>query len=238
MSTGSGLLKGALAVGVCCLTCGVTQAASIDWNAWTSATGGTIAPDSIGVTFAIAGTGSVDNLVSNYPSYTPTTTYADGTVVNNAPVSADGIIQLAGGNTNVNTVTFSKPVVNPVMAIWSLGSGGTTAQFDFISATPMLVSGGPSAEYGGKSITISGNDVSGAEGNGTIQFIGTFTSLSWTNPAYEFWYGFDVGAAGVGSSGAPSGVPEPSTLALFGAALLPFAASLWRRGRRYGLPAG
>ena len=168
MSARSGLLKGALAAGACWLTCGVTQAASIDWNAWTSATGGTIVPDSLGVTFAIAGTGSVDNLLSNYPSYTPTTTYANGTVVNNAPVSADGIIQLAGGNTNVNTVTFSKPVVDPVMAIWSLGSGGASAQFDFINATPVLVSGGPSTEYGGKSITLSGNDVFGAEGNGTV----------------------------------------------------------------------
>jgi hypothetical protein len=228
MSTVSGVLKGALVAGACGLTCGVTQAAPIDWNAWTSATGGTIAPDSVGVAFAIAGTGSVDNLVSNYPSYTPTTTYADGTIVNKAPTSGDGIIQLVGGNTNVNTVTFSKPVVNPVMAIWSLGNGGAQAQFDFISATPVLVSGGPSAEYGGTSITISGNDVFGAEGNGTVQFIGTFSSLSWTNPVAENWYGFDVGIAGVGSPG----VPEPSTLALFSISLLPFVARLWHRGRR------
>ncbi len=228
MNTVSGVFKGALAVGACWLTCGVTQAAPIDWNAWTSATGGTIAPDSVGVSFAIAGTGSIDNLVANYPSYTPTTTFADGVVVNNAPVSADGIIQLMGGNTNVNTVTFSKPVVNPVMAIWSLGAGGNPAQFDFMNATPVLVSGGPSAEYGGSSITISGNNVLGSEGNGTVQFMGTFTSLSWTNPKAEFWYGFDVGIAGVGTTG----VPEPSTLALFSIAFLPLAVSLRRRGRR------
>jgi len=231
MNTLSGILKGALAAVACSLTCGVTQAAPIDWNAWTSAMGGTIAPDSVGVTFAIAGTGSVDNLVPNYPNYTPTTTFADGVVVNNAPVRADGIIQLVGGNANVNTVTFSKPVVNPVMAIWSLGAGGNQAQFDFMNATPVLVAGGPSAEYGGGSITISGNDVLGAEGNGTVRFIGTFTSLSWTNPVAENWYGFDVGIAGVGGGG--SGVPEPSTLALFSIALVPLAASLCRRGRRY-----
>ena len=230
MSTLSAGLKGALGAAACCLACGVTQAAPIDWNAWTSATGGTITPDSVGVAFSIAGTGSVDNLILNYPSYTPTGTFADGTVVNNAPVSTDNIIQLVGGNTNVNTVTFSKPVVNPVMAIWSLGNGGAAARFDFINATPVLVTGGPSAEYGGSSITISGMDVSGAEGNGTVQFIGTFTSLSWTNPVAENWYGFDVGIAGIGSS---SGVPEPSTLALFSIALVPFAASLCRRGRRY-----
>ena len=236
MSTRSRTIKGTCAAGALALTCVVAQAAPIDWNAWTSATGGTIAPDSVGVTFAIAGTGSVNNLVPNYPSYTPTTTFADGTVVNNAPVPADAIIQLVGGNTNVNTVTFSKPVVNPVMAIWSLGAAGTQASFDFISVTPVFVSGGPSAEYGGSAITISGNDVLGAEGNGTVQFIGTFTSLSWTNPTFEDWYGFNVGIAGVGGS---VGAPEPSTLALFGIALLPFAATFWRRGRRFAqAPAG
>jgi hypothetical protein len=233
MSVASVILKGALAVGACCLTYGVTQAAPIDWNAWTSSGAGSIAPDSVGVTFAIAGAGSLDNLVSNYPSYTPTSTFADGTIVANAPTSADGIIQLAGGNTNINTITFSKPVVNPVMAIWSLGAGNAPAEFDFINATPMFVSGGPSAEYGGSAITISGDNVLGTEGNGTVQFIGTFTSLSWTNPKFEFWYGFDVGIAGVGGGG--SGVPEPSTLALLSLACVPLALTLWRRGRRGAL---
>ena len=46
---------------------------------------------------------------------------------------------------------------------------------------------------------------SGLEGNGTLQFNGTFTSLTWTNPQYEYWYGFTVGAAGV---------PEPATWAM------------------------
>jgi hypothetical protein len=235
MSAVSATLKSALAAGAYWLTCGVAQAAPIDWNAWSSSSSGSIAADSVGVTFAIAGTGSVDNLVSNYPSYTPTSTFADGTTVSNPPSSADGIIQLAGGNTNVNTLTFSKPVVNPVMAIWSLGAGGAPAEFDFVSATPMFVSGGPSAEFGGSAITISGDNVLGNEGNGTVQFIGTFTSLSWTNPKSEFWYGFDVGIAGVGGGGG-SGVPEPSTLALLSIACVPFGLRLWRR-RRGPMPA-
>ena len=236
MSTRSRTIKGTCAAGALALTCVVAQAAPIDWNTWTSASGGMIAPDSVGVTFAIAGTGSLNNLVPNYPSYTPTTTFADGTVVNNAPFHGNGIIRLEGGNTNVNTVTFSNPVVNPVMAIWSLGAAGTPASFDFINVTPVFVSGGPSAEYGGSAITISGNDVLGSEGNGTVQFIGTFTSLSWTNPQAEYWYGFNVGIAGVGGS---VGAPEPSTLALFGIALVPLVVTFWRRGRRFApAPAG
>ena len=54
-------------------------------------------------------------------------------------------------------------------------------------------------------LLVVGNVVSGQEVNGTIQFQGTFTSLTWTNPQFENWYGFNVGFQSV----AP--VPEPAT---------------------------
>jgi hypothetical protein len=200
-------LKATVAAAACSFLIGAAHAGTIDWNAWTSATSGMISADSVAVTFSAGG--STDNLVPNYPSYTPASTWADGTIVSNAPTSTDGIIQLTGGNTNINAVSFSTPVVDPVMAIWSLGAGGREASFDFTDATPTFVTGGPSAEYGGSAISVSGNDVTGIEGNGTIQFIGTFSQISWTNPSYENWYGFDVGIAGVSPS-----VPEPGSLAL------------------------
>lgn len=205
-------LKAALAAVACTFLIGSAHAGPIDWNAWNSATGGSIAADSVTVTFSAGG--STDNLVSGYPSYTPSSTWADGTIVDNAPVSADGIIQLTGGNANINTVSFSTPIVNPVMAIWSLGASGIPASFNFIDATPILVAGGPSAEYGGSTISVSGNEVTGREGNGTIEFSGTYSQISWTNPSYEYWYGFDVGIAGVSS------VPEPGSLALLAVGLL------------------
>jgi len=202
------LNKIAIAMGL--IACTSAHASLIDWNTWSSATSGNIAADSVTVSFSAGG--STDNLVSGYPTYTPTSTYADGTIVNNAPTSSNGIIQLTGGNRNINTITFSNPVVNPVMAIWSLGQGGIQARFDFINATPTFVAGGPSAEYGGSPILVSGNSVLGNEGNGTVQFIGTFTDISWLNPVYENWYGFNVGIAGV----APTiPAPEPSEIALF-----------------------
>ena len=46
--------------------------------------------------------------------------------------------------------------------------------------------------------------MSGAEGNGVVQFAGTFASLSWTN-TFEDYYAFTVGV---------SEVPEPASLAL------------------------
>ena len=187
------------------------QAAPIDWNTWTSSGTGTIT--TTGGPIAVGFTGPTHNLIPGYPSYTPNSTFADGVVVDNAPTAANGIIQLFGGSDAINTVTFSTPVVNPVMALWSLGQGGIDAKFVF-SATPTFVSGGPSAEYAGQSIAVVGNTVSGSEGNGTVQFIGTFSSISWTNPVYENWYGFDVGIAGVATP-----VPEPETYALMMAGL-------------------
>lgn len=144
----------------------------------------------------------------------------------NGPSSTNGIVVLNGGNTNVQTITFSTPVVDPVMAIWSLGEGGINASFDFTNATPVFVAGGVSVEYGGSSIVVSGSDVSGTEGNGTVQFIGTYSSISWTNPTFENWYGFDVGVAGV------SAVPEPGSMGLLLAGLTLVGLAARRRQKR------
>jgi len=89
------------------------------------------------------------------------------------------------------------------MAIWSLGQPGLTASFNFLQ-TPTFVTGGPNADYGGAPISVNGNIVSGAEGNGTIQFLGTFSSLSWINRTFENWYAFTVGTQ-------VAAVPEPSS---------------------------
>ena len=196
------VLNSTLAAVMFVFVCTSAHAAVISWNTWDTATSGTI--NSTAVIFSAGG--STDNLVSGYPTYTPSSTFADGSVVDNAPVSGNNIIQLTGGNANINTVTFSTPVVNPVMAIWSLGDSGASASFDFIGVTPVFVSGGPSDQYGGSSISISGDSVIGAEGNGTVQFHGTYSSISWTNPVNEGWYGFNVGA---------SPVPLPSAMLLF-----------------------
>jgi hypothetical protein len=121
-------------------------------------------------------------------------------------------MQLSGGTTALNTLTFSTPIVNPVFSIWSLGSAGAQASFDFIGLTPVFVAGGTNAEYGGSAISVSGNTVYGREGNGTIEFMGTFSSFQWTNPLYEYWYGFNVGVADVGTT---TPVPEPGQALLF-----------------------
>jgi hypothetical protein len=100
---------------------------------------------------------------------------------------------LAGGSTQVNKITFSAPVQNPVLAIWSLGRPGSNAKFVFPNQPFSIQSGGPNINFGGDTITSIGNTVNGQEGNGTIQFLGTYSTITWRNPIQEVWYGFTVG---------------------------------------------
>ncbi len=197
-------------------------AGPIDWASWSGISTGTTT-GAASAAFGASGitatySGELQNFFGNYPSYNPSGTFSGG-AVGNAPPSANGIIQVFGGsNAGVNTLTFSQAVLNPVMAIWSLGQGGINAQFAFNTAFT-IESGGPSAEYGGASITSVGNTVFGSEGNGTIQFTGSVTSISWANPVAENWYGFTVGTA-------VQAIPEPETYALMlaGLAALGFVA--------------
>jgi hypothetical protein len=164
------------------------------------------------IDFAPAGT------VKNY--WAPDSSFIGGTVTT-SPSTVGGLIALQGLYTGINTITFNSPIVDPVIAIWSLGSLGLNpkqASFLF-SQTPTVEAGGPNSQYGGSPITVLGNTVSGYEGNGVVQFTGTFTTLDWTNTP-EFWYAFHVGTAGGTTS-----VPEPTTMLLLGLALIGLAGA-------------
>ena len=137
-------------------------------------------------------------------------TYTSSTV-SNLPSPDNSYITLTGYPNLTNTLTFSQPITNFVMAIASLGAGGVglSASYNFDSA-PVLLSHG-SGHWGSEysPLSVSGNVVSGIEGNGTIQFNGTFTSLSWTTPTDEYYSAFTIGATSVAAP-----VPEPSSGAL------------------------
>ena len=194
------------------------NAATTQWTQWSSTyvTGSTFSTDpAAGSAFGVLGgvtvtySGDLEGVLFEFPSWTPASTWTGGPV-DSAPATADGIVQLFGpwyGNPVLtDTVTFSSPVTDPVIAIYSLGAPGWTASFDF-DQTPTIVAGGSSAEYSGSSLFYgpTPNIVLGAEGNGSVVFYGTYSSISWTNPNYEDWYGFTVGD-----------IPEASTWVMLG----------------------
>ncbi|HWY85335.1 MAG TPA: Ig-like domain-containing protein, partial [Gemmataceae bacterium] len=178
--------------------------ASIAWADWTSAETGLPGSAKATVTLANASTISVTysgevtfaNTSTGTQYWTPTTTYTSKTYTN--PPSSTDIIALTGGNTIVNMLTFSTPVTNPVFAIVSLGGSGFSASYNFNEPFSILGSG---VGYWGSPGTLfqsPGNILIGAEGDGTIQFQGTYSSISWTVPTKEYWSGFTIGIPDAG----------------------------------------
>ena len=200
----------------------VAHADTIGWTTWSTITAGNpgSATGTIGsVTVTYSGQTSGP---TNTPSWTPTSTFTGG-VVGNAPPHAP-TIQLEGttaGTPVINeTISFSSTVVDPIFAIWSLGQGGEPASFDFSSKAGqpfILLGGGPSTEYGGSALTSSGSVVSGSEGNGLVEFLGSYDSITFTTPQYENYYAFTVGFDETATN--PPTVPEPATLSLLGLGL-------------------
>jgi hypothetical protein len=207
----------------------------IAWTDWTSFTAGTTngtatgTIGSVGVSYSgqVLSNSNTNNTAGGV-SWGPASTFSGGSISNPPPFR--DIITLQGGTgTGTNTIRFSTPVVDPVMAIWSLGAPGALASFVFTASEPFTIqSGGPSNEFAGSSITQSGNVVNGVEGNGTIRFSGTFSEITWTNPQSEFFYGFTTGIAG-----AVSPVPEPSTWLLVASVIGLLWLCYGRRLRRW-----
>jgi hypothetical protein len=116
------------------------------------------------------------------------------TRVLNGPPACD-LIQLTGGSSSRYEITFSEPIKDPIMPVLSLGSPGTPAVYDF-DRQFQVVSTGIGYFSGGVLRTFQadpGEVLYGAEGHGTIRFIGSFSTFSWTAPRSEVWHGFTLG---------------------------------------------
>jgi hypothetical protein len=139
--------------------------------------------------------------------WTPAATY-QSSAVENAPPTSD-IIQLAGGENETYTVDLSQPIVDPIMAIVSLGASGAPITYNFDSPFTIVSQG--TDDWGGSSTSLAqlpGNVLQGAEGSGVIQFIGTYSRFSWTVPSPESWHGFTFGiltSAALYDGGGPDG---------------------------------
>ncbi len=196
-----------------CLVLGIAGGAGADmvyWTDWSSVTYGTpgsatgtmnIPGNSVDVTYrgeAVNGGYAGD---WNYPG-----TYSLPGVVDNTPTPAGESIMLNGGSQTVNTITFSTAVVDPVIAVQSVGNGGNIAMYDFSDSFSIVQQGG--GHWGGNASSLwqVGDDLYGKEGNGIIQFSGTFTSISWTVPDGEWYHMFTVGAPDVAAVPLPGGI--------------------------------
>ena len=170
------------------------------------------------VTFA-----QINNIGTNY--YNLPTDFT-GSVVANAP--GPDIIALQEASAFTDTLTFSQPLVNPVIDIVSLGAGNTVG-YNF-NATPIILSQGTD-DWGGcdTCLSVSGNTVDGAEGTGAVEFVGSYSSIAWTPTGGEYWNGVTVGAAAIGTGGGTTATPEPGSLLLVGSGITGLVGMLRRR---------
>jgi hypothetical protein len=135
-----------------------------------------------------------------------------------------GLIGVLGNTNLVQTITFSAPVVNPLMAIESLGNANLPVTLNFGDETFQVLTDGAGVFGNGSSIPgigESGTALIGREFNGVILFQGTFSKIDWTIQSGENYHVFTIGSAGT--------VPVPASLPLLGSALAGLALRLRRR---------
>lgn len=213
-----------------CLAAGLTAAPGAFGQTYADLTSGTT-----GTAGTVTGAIGSDGLTYNGDVYgfqasnsggtnpwVPTSTYTSATVPN-APT--DGAI-IAINDNGPDSLTFTTPVTGLIMDVFSLGGGSTDTTYTFNEAFTVL-SCGANAYYGGgcfdQSVGSTGTTLSGIEANGTIEFTGDVSTLSFTVTNPETYSGFDFGQV------SPAPTPEPSSLILLGSGLLTGAGVLRRR---------
>ncbi len=183
------------------------MAGTVSWTAW-NGTQGSLVQNGNTVQVSYSG----NTFGTDYSSWV----YDVPSSFTNAEVSntpgSNGTLLMTGGNAQINTIHFSRPVVNPYIALISVGQNGLPVSFNFVNnpSLDVIVQGG--GHWGGGSLVQNGSSVTGYEGNGVIRFNGTFTDISFTTPNYEYYYGATVGAA-------VAAVPEADTWAMLGLGL-------------------
>jgi hypothetical protein len=186
-----------------------------------------------GIDYYQNGRSDRDDTVSPYTS----------SAVDNSPTGTDIVALSRAGN---QTLLFSEAIANPVFAFVSLnGNGYSFLNQDFNILSVGGEDGNACGYWGCGGVTknivdlgggdfryeLNSSNVGGTEPHGVIQFTGAFDTLTWESASNEYWNGFTVGVQGTAEEvfpDDPAGIPEPSSLLLFGLGLLAFVA-----GRQY-----
>lgn len=210
-------LLASLVFAVCLLSLtGTSQAVLINWTDWASAVTGASgnASGTISGGINVSYTGDITFAQTsggtNWWTEGAPAPYTGNAVVDNAPSASDIIALSRAGITN--TLSFSTPLVDPVMAFVSIGRSYMGVSYNFDAPFTLLSEG--QGWWGDGWWQQTGNSLTGYEAHGVIQFNGTFSSISWDNSPTEYWHGITIGSTGA----AP--VPEPGTVLLLGSGLL------------------
>jgi len=199
------------------IACASSQAGTVYWTDFVNGPGpislgyGTIATPQGNVGVSITGPLLAVRGANNAGLYWNGGYWMGGGVDNYPGFEEDFIIRDPGSF----TISFDSPVVNPVIAIYSLGAGDPIVNLTFaqsFSIVPTDLSIGLSAV---------GLVLTGEEGWGIIRFSGTLSQISFSSDVEELYSSYQIGA--------DASTPEPSAFILAGAGLGGLAAIRRRR---------
>jgi hypothetical protein len=181
---------------------GGAGATTVYWATWTQMQPGTpgmaeghFAPPTGAIRVTYAGevnsasepTGTPTVTALGAVSFVPPASFLSATVGNLPP--STGMIAFDGSATLTQTLTFSEPVKDPLLAVTSLGDSAVASNMVLtFDATPVILSSG--SETVGTltlpgTLSVSGQSLTGSEGTGVVQFSGTFSAIHYTIPSPE-----------------------------------------------------
>jgi hypothetical protein len=208
------MLRKVLAVLFVILVTSFASAGNVTWTNWQSNDATNVYGTLGAVNVTYSGSyffAQINNAGIDY--WNPQAPYLSPTVSNAPDSQSVDIIAIGTGGVG-ETITFSQPVTNPILAVVSVNGPGL-----YFSAPFTVLSDGCGYWGCGHLYTGAGNLLySNGEGHGAIMFPGTFTQIAINESGYENWRGFTVGVT-----------PEPGSLMLLGSGVLALAGVLRRK---------
>ncbi|MEM8980137.1 MAG: GEVED domain-containing protein, partial [Pseudomonadota bacterium] len=112
-----------------------------------------------------------------------------GSAANHSPEPHDGTYRadaIANRNDGVYTFTYSAPIINPGISVFSGGSSSIAVNWVFTDENGAAINS--KIVPGSRGMTqVSSNEISMNEGHGSVQLEGTFSQINVTASGPEFW---------------------------------------------------